>query len=333
MKRTELTFPSGDGRCAAWLYQAAPNTRPPGRRAPCIVLAHGFGGVREARLGAFAERLAQAGIAAMVFDYRHFGASSGQPRQLLDIRLQLADWRSAIAFARSLPGIDPDRIAVWGTSFSGGHVAAIAARDPRLAAAISQNPFIDGLPTLRAMGPRNALRLAGAGLRDELRQALRRPPLTIPIVGPPGSGAAMSTPDAEPGYRAMFEPHHQFRNEFLARIALRVGIYRPGRRAQRIRCPWLVAVCDNDAITPPAPAIAAARRARAGELRTYPAGHFDIYQGATFHHAIADQVAFQRRHLLDKASNQHHAGTASSTTRGPRRFPSLTSSASSLDGE
>jgi cephalosporin-C deacetylase-like acetyl esterase len=307
MKRTELTFPSGDGRCAAWLYQAAPTTRQPGQRAPCIVLAHGFGGVREARLGAFAERFAAAGIAALVFDYRHFGASSGEPRQLLDIRRQLADWRSAIAVARSLPGIDPDRIAVWGTSFSGGHVAAIAARDPRLAAAISQNPFIDGLPTLRAMGPRNALRLARAGLRDELR----RPPLTIPIVGPPGSVAAMSTPDAEPGYRAMFEPHHEFRNEILARIALRVGTYRPGRRAHRIRCPWLIAVCDNDTITPPAPAIAAARRAPAGELRSYPAGHVDIYQAATFDHAIADQIAFLRQRLLDTPTNQHHAPTAS----------------------
>jgi uncharacterized protein len=121
----------------------------------------------------------------------------------------------------------------------------------------------------------------------------------------------MSTPDAEPGYRAMFEPHHQFRNEILARIALRVGIYRPARHAHRIRCPWLIAVCDNDAITPPAPAIAAARRAPAGELRTYPAGHFDIYQGAVFDDAIADQIAFLRRRLLDTASNQLHTGTAS----------------------
>jgi hypothetical protein len=93
MKRTELTFPSGDGRCAAWLYQASPNTRQPGESAPCIVLAHGFGGVREARLGAFAERFAEAGIAALVFDYRHFGASSGEPRQLLDIHRQLTGAR------------------------------------------------------------------------------------------------------------------------------------------------------------------------------------------------------------------------------------------------
>ena len=91
-------------------------------------------------------------------------------------------------------------------------------------------------PTLRAKGTGNALRLAKAGLRDELGRLLRLPPSRIPIVGPPGSVAALSTPDAEPGYRAMFESHHEFRNEILARIALCVSIYRPGRRASRGRC-------------------------------------------------------------------------------------------------
>ena len=75
--------------------------------------------MREQRLDAFAERFAAAGLAALVFDYRHFGASEGEPRQLLDVKRQLTDWRSAVAYARGLAGVDGDRVAVWGTSFSG----------------------------------------------------------------------------------------------------------------------------------------------------------------------------------------------------------------------
>jgi dienelactone hydrolase len=158
-------------------------------------------------LWAYAERFAEAGVAALLFDYRHFGASSGEPRQLLDIARQLEDWRAALAYARGLEGIDAERVAAWGTSFSGGHVAAIAAEDPRLAAAISQNPFMDGRATLRASTLTGLLKLTAAGLRDVLRRLRGRPPLHLPIVGPPGSLAAITTPDAGRGYRALFVRH------------------------------------------------------------------------------------------------------------------------------
>jgi pimeloyl-ACP methyl ester carboxylesterase len=249
--RTETSFRSGGERCAAWLYD-------PGTASPhaCVVLAHGFGGTRVARLDAFAQRFADAGLAVLAFDYRHFGASTGEPRQLLDVARQLDDWRAALAFARSLPGVNPDRIALWGTSFSGGHVASIAAENRRVAAAISQNPFLDGIWSLRAGGPANSRRLMAHGLRDRASGRLGRTPNYIPIVGPPGTLAAMTSPDAEPGFQGMFEPGQEYRNEVAARFALQVGHYRPIRRARRITCPWLICVCERDVVTPPPPAAA-----------------------------------------------------------------------------
>jgi uncharacterized protein len=291
--RSEVRFASGDGQCAAWLYRPTSD-----RPAACVVLAHGFGGVREARLWAYAERFAEAGIAALVFDYRHFGASTGEPRQLLDIPRQLDDWRAALTYARGLEGIDAERVAAWGTSFSGGHVAVIAAEDLRLAAAISQNPFMDGRATLRGSSIAQLLRLTVAGLRDECRRLWGRPPLTVRLVGPPGSLAAMTSPDAEPGYRALFEHRAEFRNEIAARIFLRIGLYRPRARSARIQCPWLVAVADDDAVTVPGPAVAAASHAPRAELRIYQGGHFDVYVGETFEAVVADQVEFLTRHLL-----------------------------------
>ena len=287
-----MTLTSGGETCAAWLFEPA-TERP--RPWPCVVLAHGFGGTREMRLDAYAERFAAAGIAALVFDYRHWGASGGLPRQLLDIRRQLDDWRAAIAFARALPEVDADRVAAWGTSFSGGHVLCIAAQDPRLASAVSQVPYVDGLWALRAAGPASALRLTLAALRDQLLPGQ----FEIPIVGPPGSTAAITTPDAEPGCRALVPPGARFRNAVLARIALRIPTYRPGRRAARVRCPWLVVVAERDAITPPQPAVAAAARAPRAELRRHDCAHFDVYVGEVWERNVADQVEFLARTLSE----------------------------------
>ncbi len=293
-RRADLRFESDGGSCAAWLYPAAAPA------AACIVMAHGFGGVREARLNAYAERFQAAGHAVLVFDYRHFGASSGDPRQLISIRRQLADWRAAVAFARSLDGVDPARIALWGTSYSGGHVLEIAAADPGIAAAVSQVPFMDGLATARASGPREALRLTAAGLRDALRAATRRSPHYVPIVGQPGELAAMTAPGAEAGCQALFPPDFPWCNEVAARVLLATALYRPGRRAPRVRCPLLVQVADHDAITPPAPATRAAQRAPRGELRSYLGDHFDLYFGDRFELAVADQLDFLERALAHR---------------------------------
>ena len=97
--------------------------------APCVVMAHGFSGTRDDGLPGYAEAFRDAGFVVVLFDYRHFGASTGEPRQLLDIARQLDDYRAVIEWARGLDGIDPDRIVLWGTSYSGGHVLTLAAAD------------------------------------------------------------------------------------------------------------------------------------------------------------------------------------------------------------
>jgi uncharacterized protein len=136
--REEIRFRSGGEECAGWFYRPGDADG----NVPCVVLAHGFGALKEGRLDAYAERFAVAGYAALVFDYRNFGESGGEPRQLIDIGAQHEDWRAAVSDARGREGVDADRIALWGTSFSGGHVIATGARDSRVAAVIAQSPFL-----------------------------------------------------------------------------------------------------------------------------------------------------------------------------------------------
>ena len=115
-------------------------------------MAHGFSATRDQRLDVYAERFRAAGLGVLLFDYRHFGASGGAPRQLLDIGRQQADFRAAVAHARAIDWVDPARVALFGSSFSGGHVLAVGADDERIAAVVSQCPFTDGLASLPALG-------------------------------------------------------------------------------------------------------------------------------------------------------------------------------------
>jgi fermentation-respiration switch protein FrsA (DUF1100 family) len=267
---------------------------------PCVVMAHGFAGTADSGLLPFAERFAEAGLDALVFDYRHFGASDGQPRQLLSVARQLEDYGAAIAFARSLDEVDAARIVVWGSSFSGGHVIRVAVTDGRACAVISQVPSMDGIATmlnaLRKTGPAGMARLTMLALRDLAASLRGRGPVTAPAVGAPGSVAFMTTPDSEPGMRAVAGP--SWRNEVAARIALQLGAYRPGLQTDRLPCPVLVQIADRDAVAPAQAAQDAAWRATGrAEVRTYPIGHFDIYTGAPFEQAIADQLHFLRRHV------------------------------------
>lgn len=293
IRRDDVVFESGGECCAGWLYRA-----PGGGPRPAVVLAHGFAAIREAGLERIAVRFAAAGIDALVFDYRHFGASGGKPREVLSIQSQLADCRAALEFVRSLPDVDPRRVALWGSSFGGGHALTIASLDRRLAACVAQIPFVDGLVSLRITPPRQAFGLTLAALRDLGRAMTGRAPYTVPVVGPPGSVVALGTPDAEEGYRALLAPGVSWPNRVAARIFIQLLCYRPGRRTAAIRCPLLVCVAKDDAIAPAAPALRAAERAPRHEVRVYPGGHFDIYQGETFERVITDQVDFLSRHLL-----------------------------------
>lgn len=295
--REDVQFPSDGDLISAWLYRPAG-----GGPAPLLVMAHGLGGVRSMRLDAYAERFGAAGYACLVFDYRNFGDSEGRPRQVLDIGMQLADWAAAVAYARTLPGIDPDRIALWGTSFAGGHVIATAARLPGIAAVVAQCPFTDGIASARTIS--NPLVFARVGLlaaRDLLAARLHKPPVMVPTVGRPGDVALMSTPDAYPGYLRLVPEGGELTNEVAARIALTIMAYRPGRDAAKVPCPILFCVCEADSVAPAGATLRYAAKAPRGEVKLYPEGHFAIYVDEAFDRVVADQLAFLDKHLKSAA--------------------------------
>jgi len=299
--RQDIEFNSHGTLCRGWLTfpEGADAKATGGKRVPFVLMAHGFGGTRDMHLEQYAQRFHAAGFATLIFDYRNFGASDGQPRAWLDPDREIQDWQAALAYVRSLPGVDPERIALWGTSFAGGLVVSIAARDGKVAATVSQCPMLDGLASAlevaRYAGVGSLARLTAIGVADAVGSLLGRPPRYVPIVAKPGEIGAMTTADAWDGYLKLVTPG--FRNEVTARTTLKLPLFRPIKDAPNVKCPALLLICTKDSVAPASVAEKAATLMPRSTVQRYPIGHFDVYFGAYFERSVSDQVAFLKLHL------------------------------------
>lgn len=294
--REKVWFDSAGSRCAAWYY--------PSRSGACVVMAPGTGVTKEPGTDLFAERFADAGFGVLAFDFRGFGESGGAPRQVARIPDQIADWHAAVAFARRLPGVDPDRVALWGFSLSGGQVMRVAAELPDVAAVIAQTPLVDGPAAARNASrfqtPSAMLRLFGLSLADVLGGLVGRAPILVPLSGPPGSVAVLTTPDSQEGPRAL-DPDGRYEawsQTLAARSSIGVSFFRVSRDAARVRCPLLVVVSDDDQSALAEPAVRATHRAPDAELFRVPGGHYAPFLEA--HPRVVDaEVDFLQRHLFE----------------------------------
>lgn len=294
--RRDVEFVSEGVVCRGWLYTPDAATQ---KRWPTIVMAHGFSGVKELRLDHFAERFAEAELASLVFDYRGLGSSGGEPRQDLDPHAQVTDYRNAISYARGLSEVDPERIGVWGTSYSGGHAIVVSALDRRVKAAVAQVPLIDGLESLERLGGPEAV----AYLRTQLVQERERTysggaPVMIPVVDKSGGFAALGTPDAWEWFDRIASTAESWKNEVTLLSLERLIEYAPGRFADRVSpTPLLVIAAERDFLPLD---IAQGAMDRAGEpkrLVVIPCGHFDVYEPPHFDTAAAEAARWFAQHL------------------------------------
>lgn len=294
-ERTRISFDSAGLHCAGYLYRPVDR----GDRLPCVILANGFSNTMDWILPAYAERFAAAGFAVLIFDYRYFGESEGQPRQLIDVKQQREDIRSAIRFAHGLPGIDAGRIALWGSSLGGGHVIAVAAEEPSIAAVIAQVPGLDMVSkearaTIKV--PASVLlKLLGAAVRDAIHALLGLPPYYAKVFGEPGETAVFSDPRLKPRFEALMRGSRTWRNEFTPRFYLALPRYQPGM-LEKLAMPLLVCVADQEVYSNPDFQTNIARQAPRGEVLHYPGEHFDFYHGL-FEEVVADEIEFLQRHL------------------------------------
>ena len=281
--RRDIEFNAEGTTLRGWLYTPEQGDGP----VPTVVMAHGFSAVKEMYLDAYAEVFAAAGLGALVFDNRNFGASDGEPRQEIDPWAQVRDYRHAITYARTLPEVDRDRIGIWGSSYSGGHVLVVGAIDRRVHCVVSQVPLVSGY--------RNILRLVRADFLAPTRALLDvdrearfggQPPAMVPVVAQdPLTQSALPTADSYQWFTETGRTRAPaWRNEVTLRTLEMLMEYEPGTYIGRISpTPLLMLIAAGDHLAVADEALAAYNQAlEPKQLVVLPGGHFDAYVGAGF---------------------------------------------------
>jgi len=280
-KRSDIEFSSSGGTLRGWLYEA---DRQP---APAIVMAHGLSAVKEMFLDDYAAAFAEAGFTTLVYDHYGFGASDGEPRQSPSPRLQQQGYRDAISWLAAVPGVDPGRIGIWGSSFSGGHIVTLCAEDLPITAGVAQVPFLaEGGPEPSAA----VLEAIGARAADPLATV----PATTDVEGGVGvmyldGSHAWFTTTAEKRAPA-------WRNELLVAGFLEGLDWRPFDDLARAKVPLLVIAAPGDTLTPPGPLLAMEPKPYNVEVVEILGNHFDAYE-AGFEASSGAAIAFFQRHL------------------------------------
>ncbi len=295
--RQDIEFDAEGVTLRGWLYVPDGATGP----APAVVMAHGYSAVKEMYLDAFAEVFAAAGLCALVFDNRNFGASDGEPRQEIDPWAQIRDYRHAITYARRRDEVDGGRIGVWGSSYSGAHVLVLGAIDRRISCVVSQVPLISGHENARRL-IRSDLIAPTLGMFEADRDAryAGEPPQMLPVVAPEGEPSALPTPDSYEWFTATGASRAPaWRNEVTLRSVEMFLEYEPG-----VYLPWvsptplLMVVAARDHLTVADAALAAYERAlEPKRLELLPGPHFGAYTGAGFEQASGAARDWFMQHL------------------------------------
>ena len=280
--RENVEFTSHGATLRGWLFPAEGKAARPG-----IVMAHGFTAVREMFLDRYAAAFAAAGFTTLAYDHFGFGASDGKPRQSPTPSIQLEGYRDAIDWLRRQTRINPGRIAIWGSSRSGGLVIALASENLPIRCAFAQVPGF-GRP-----GPQLSAATVSA-ITDALRN--RRLDQIIPAVSETADGLGIMFPnDAHNWFtRVCRERAPSWRNE--VRVGALAESFLPIDSLPNVKVPLRLLVAPQDKLTPPQAGIEAAANNPMIDVISIPGGHFDPYE-AGFDNSSTSAVEWFERHL------------------------------------
>lgn len=305
IKRLEMksVFYSDGVQCVASLF-IPQTTKGHSDGFPAILMVHGWGGVQGALTGPFIAAFTDAGYAVMTFDYPGWGCSEGLPRNCINPIKRIGNVESALTHLKQQPIIDATKIVLWGTSFGGGHVVDTAAQHPELLGAIAQVPMLDGQDAVKANSLLNILRFGAYGIADCF---MGRRPIYIPIVSPPGEFGSMDRDGADEAMRRGIEAAKiKYDNRVAARSLLRIGLYRPFKRLEKIKIPTLLIGASRDSVAPFNRANVENRNKEFIQTKMINANHFDPYFEPILSENLQHQLKFIHS-LLEKTNNPSHA--------------------------
>ncbi len=291
--RQNISIPIDDTFISGWLYLPEDIVKP----VSCVILSNGFCGTKDAVLEDYALKFVDIGVAAITYDYRYFGESGGEPRQLINGIKQMEDLRVVIDYARNQENIDENKIVLWSTSAAGRYGIIIAAEDEKIAGVISQCPSLDHAKDDKLIFKREGigyfLKIFMHAQRDKGRSRFGLSTHFIPAVGKPGSFALLNAPGAFEGYKSLMSESEYFINKICGRSMLMMQGPNVTKVAENVKCPVLILVCEKDTTvsTDSYKKVAEILGEKATVIK-YPGSHFDIYRGEIFDKAVDAQLNF-----------------------------------------
>ena len=293
----DIKFKSQGLNCAGWLF--VPEKLSESQKAPALVMAHGLGAVKEQGLEPFAQQFCLAGFVTLVFDYRHFGDSEGEPRcQHFPLEM-VEDYKNAVTWLSMQPEVDPERIGIWGTSYSGGLAVHVGTVDPRVRAVVSQVPSAITPTDRQTMNPEKWAQVGELLALDRMERYTTGKLNYLKVVASDGVPCVLPGEESYYNYTKYGEHAPNFRNQITLESLEKMREFNPVDSIQMMApTALLVLPAVNDSLLPFDAVKAAFDRAgEPKEMMPMPIGHYDVYEDPWRAQAIEKSVAWYLKHL------------------------------------
>jgi dipeptidyl aminopeptidase/acylaminoacyl peptidase len=288
---TSLEFYSDGSKIAADYY--LPDGYQSGTKIPAVLLCHGFAGIKEFLLPAYAQAFAAAVFAALTFDYRGFGASEGERGRLKPAE-QITDIRNAITFLQTLPEVDPERIGLWGSSFGGANIIGAAAVDPRPRCLVVQLSFADG--------ERMILGNKDSGEREKILNTLKKASERLVLKNKSLSltpDQILTDAESKEFFKNALESYPALQTKIPLLTLQQIIEYHPEELIAKIQRPILIIGAEDDQVCPVTESERLYARANQPKelLVIKKTKHYDVYSGDPFSKSSQKAIDWYRRYL------------------------------------
>jgi uncharacterized protein len=255
-------------------------------KLPVIILCHGFAGVKELLLPAYAQKFSQHGYASLTFDYRGFGESEGEEGKLSP-REQMVDIRNAITFVQSLKEVDAQRVGLWGTSFGGANAVVVTAKDKRVKCLAVQLTFEDGERVVTGnLSEEEKEKLLATMLKVWTKAVTRNQNMKLPVK------KALTDEQSIEFFNNALQNFPQLNVKIPFFTTMETIEHKPGQHVKDVHVPILVVGAENDSVNPVQESEILFEKANEPKelLIVKDATHYEVYEGEMFQQVVKKQV-------------------------------------------
>lgn len=287
MNPSEVTFYSDSNKIAGYLFTPADWKAGDPPRPGILVLA-GYSGNTQADCTHMMKRLCAEGWFVFGYDYVGFGKSDGKRNRHRPLE-QAQNTYDALTYMQTVPGIDPERLAIYGTSFGCANGIWVTAHDERVKCLVTSVGVTDGYEWMRSIRrPWEWLAFKDRVLKEAQKRVVSGERTLVP-----NGEIMLRDPESQRQRDMHAQAGHTFQSEERdIESAEAVMRYRPDWVVDKISPrPVLMIYAEHDNLVPPAQQLSAYKKCgEPKKLVMLPkSGHYDSYE---FRNTVTCQITY-----------------------------------------